>query len=206
MEISTLIMNMETKIKLIGHISNEDILDTIDKSNDVIQFMSQTIEDFRNFFAINKQKKDFFITEQISRVANMIRTSLAKNNIKLNIIIKDNLKIHGFENEYSQVLINIIANSKDAIVSKNIKNGQINIKLYKKDSDAILEIGDNAGGIRIEPIQKVFEPFFTYKKKGGTGIGLFMSKLIIENNMKGKLTVKNKTAGASFKIVLPLSY
>ncbi len=204
MEISTLMMNLEAKIRIIGDLPSEEILDAIDKSNNVVTFMSDTIEDFRNFFATSKQKENFFITEQISSVINIMKSSLTNKNIKINIIIKNNSKIYGFKNEYSQVLINILANSKDAIIANSIKNGQIIIKLYEKNNNSILEIEDNGKGITCKPIQKVFEPFFTYKKKNGTGIGLFMSKLIIENNMDGKLVVDNNTNGACFKIILPL--
>ena len=202
MEISSLLMNTEAKIKINGDISNEDIIDTIDKSNHVIKFMSETIDDFRNFFATDKQKENFIVAEKISSVLNIMKMSLSSNNIKVNVIIKDNIKIYGLENEYAQVLINIIANAKDAIVSNKITNGKIIIKLYKKNSKSVLEIEDNAGGIPLEPKEKVFEPFFTYKKKNGTGIGLFMSKLIIENSMSGKLKVENKNKGACFSIVL----
>jgi C4-dicarboxylate-specific signal transduction histidine kinase len=202
MEISSLLMNTEAKIKLQGVTSQEEILDTIDKSNQVIKFMSHTIDDFRNFFATNKQKEEFLIAKQISSMLNIMKISLSSHNIKVDVIIKNNLKVTGFKNEYAQVLVNIISNAKDAIVSNNIKNGKIIIKLYAKDNKSVLEIEDNAGGIPFEPKQKVFDPFFTYKKKNGTGIGLFMSKIIIETNMNGKLDVTNKNNGACFSIVL----
>ena len=202
MEMSTLIMNLEAQVKVVGSISNDDILQTTEKSTNVIKYMSQTIEDFRNFFATNKSKETFFIAEQISTIINMMKSIFVSKNIKINIIIKNNLKVHGFKNEYSQVLMNILVNSKDAIVSNNIKNGEITIRLYKQDTNAILEIEDNGRGIDVTPISKVFEPFFTHQKKDGTGIGLFMSKLIIENNMNGQLLVSNKSEGACFTILL----
>jgi len=202
MEISSLLMNVEANIKLQGSTSKEDILETIDKSNHVIKFMSETIDDFRNFFATDKLKEYFIVAEKISSVLNIMKMSLSNNNIKVNVIIKDNLKIKGLKNEYAQVLVNIISNAKDAIVLNKIKNGKIIIKLYKKNGKSVLEIEDNAGGIPLEPKDKVFEPFFTYKKKDGTGVGLFMSKLIIENSMDGKLSVENKNKGACFSIVL----
>jgi len=202
MEISSLLMNTEAKIKLEGDISKDDIIDTIDKSNHVIQFMSHTIDDFRNFFASNKERETFLIAEQLSSMLNIMKISLSHSNIKVDIIIKNNLKVCGFKNEYAQVLVNIISNAKDAIIQNKIKNGKITIKLYEKDTRSVLEIEDNAGGIPFEPKQKVFEPFFTFKKKNGTGIGLFMSKLIIENNMNGKLDVKNTSKGACFSIKL----
>jgi len=202
MEISSLLMNTEAKIKLLGQISSEDIIDTIDKSNHVIKFMSDTIEDFRNFFATDKQKEKFIVAEKISSVLNLMKLSLSTNDIKVKVIIKDNIKINGLKNEYAQVIINIITNAKDAIILNKIKNGKIIIVLYKKDDKSILEIEDNAGGIPLALKEKVFEPFFTYKKKNGTGIGLFMSKLIIENSMNGKLKVENKNDGACFSVII----
>ena len=202
MEISSLLMNTDAKIKLNGSISNDEIIRMIDKSNHVVKFMSDTIEDFRNFFASDKLKENFIVAENISSVLNIMNTSLSSNNIQVQIIIKNNIKIYGLKNEYSQVLINIIANAKDAIVTNGIKNGKIILKLYTLDGKSILEIEDNGGGIPVSLQEKVFEPFFTYEKKDGTGIGLFMSKLIIENSMNGLLTVENKNKGACFKIIL----
>ncbi len=205
MEMSTLMMNLEAQIKIVGKISNDEVLTTIDKTNNVVQFMSQTIEDFRNFFAITKQKEEFIIAEQVSTVLNMMKSSFINDDIKVSFIIKNNSRIYGFRNEYAQVLMNILKNAKDVIVVNNIKNGQIIIKLYENNNNSILEIEDNGGGVKEEFIEKIFEPFFTYKKKNGTGIGLFMSKLIVENNMNGQLTIDNKANGASFKITLPVS-
>ena len=205
MEISTLMLNMEANIKLVGSISNEDILETIEKSNTILSFMSQTIEDFRDFFSKNKKKEYFFVTKQTALVVNMVRSSLSNNNIKLNIILKNNPRIYGYKNEYAQVLMNIIANAKDIIISKNINDAQITIRVYENETHSILEVEDNGGGVSVKPIDKIFEPFFTDKKLNGTGIGLFMSKLIIETNMDGKLKVVNKQKGACFTIELPLS-
>jgi len=202
MEVSTLLMNMEAKIKLQNSISNDEILDTIDKSNDVLKYMSHTIDDFRNFFATNKDKESFLVAEQIELAVNMMRSAIVSNNIKVNIVIKNNTKVYGCKNEYLQVLINILSNAKDILISKAIEKPTITIKLYSKSKYSVLEIEDNAGGIEKEAINKVFEPFFTHKKKNGTGIGLFMSKLIIENNMNGRLNVENKSNGASFRIIV----
>jgi signal transduction histidine kinase len=202
MEISTLFINTEAKIKLLGQITNEEILQTVAKSNDIIKYMSQTIDDFRSFFKIDKKKEKFFITENISTVLNIVNSSLSHDNIKLNLIIKNNIQIYGFKNEYAQVLINIISNAKDTIVQRGIQNGRITLKLYAEGKFSILEIQDNAGGIKCRPINKVFEPFFTYKKEKGTGIGLFMSKIIVEDNMNGVLSVSNQDSGACFKIII----
>jgi len=202
MEVSSLLLNMEAKVKILNTISNDEIIETVHKSNDVLKYMSNTIDDFRDFFTKNKTEERFYVSEQIELAINMTRSSINSNNIKIDIFIKNNIQVIGSKNEYLQVLINILSNAKDAIVSKGIKNGKITIKLLKKDSYSIVEIDDNGGGITIEPIDQVFESFYTENKKNGTGIGLFMSKLIVENNMNGKLTVENIQNGARFRIIV----
>jgi signal transduction histidine kinase len=116
------------------------------------------------------------------------------------------VEIYDYENEFSQVLLNIITNAKDALVSNKIEKPIIKINISKVENNLIVKIKDNANGINEEIIANVFEPYFTTKGKGnGTGIGLYMSKLIIEKNMNGKLEVENDEKGAVFKITLPLS-
>jgi len=203
MELSSISMELQAKVELLGKVSNEEILDVVEKSNKITQYMSETIDDFRNFFAKDKEKEIFKISDQISSAINIVNASLKQHNIKVEIIVQKNSIIEGFKNEYSQVLINILSNAKDALINRNIKNSKIVVKILEKDNFSIVEISDNAGGINIEPIEKVFEPFFTHDKLNGTGIGLFMSKLITENNMNGRLFVKNNEKGAVFIITVP---
>ncbi len=202
MEISSLFVNTEAKIRLFGSISNDDILEMIEKSNIALKYLATTIDDFRVFYAKDKVKSDFFISEAVSSCVNIMHHTLLKENIKLNLVIKNNCKIFGFRNEFVQVIINILTNAIDSIVLNKVKDGLINIKLFKDNKESIIQIEDNGGGIKCKPIQKVFEPFFSYKKSDSTGIGLFMSKLIIEKNMNGLLSVTNNLKGASFKIIL----
>ena len=205
MELSSITMELQAKIELLGQVSNEELLESIEKSNEITKYMSQTIDDFRNFFAKDKKRVQFKITEQISSAINIINSSLKQHNIKLEIIVIKNSTIIGFKNEYSQVVINILSNAKDELLLRGIKEPKIILRIGEKDNNSIVEIEDNAGGITINPIQKVFEPFYTKDKINGTGMGLFMSKLIIENNMNGRLFVKNGEKGAKFIIVVPLS-
>jgi signal transduction histidine kinase len=202
MEISSLMINLEASIKFTGKTTNNQVLEATKETTEIVKFMSQTIDDFRNFFATDKKKEEFIIANQISLVLSILKQTLVNHNIKLNFYIKNNAKAYGFKNEYAQVVINIIANAIDVLISRKIKNPTITLTVYSKNHNVILEIEDNASGIDIEPIEKIFEPFFTQNKKNGTGIGLFMSKLIIENNMNGTLELKNKKYGACFKIVL----
>ena len=203
MEMSSIFLPIEAKINMDIPLDNKEILKSIEKLNDITKYMSNTIDDFRNFFAKEKEKISFEILEQINSTVNIISSSLKINDIKLDIIIQKNTVMTGYKNEYSQVLINIINNAKEILVQRKIANPKIKITITENKSDIITKIEDNAGGIKITPIEKVFNPFFTYEKVNGSGIGLFMSKLIIENNMNGKLLVSNNKDGALFTIIIP---
>ncbi len=203
MEINTLFLPIEAKISVGMDIQNDEILDVIRKVNDITKYMSNTIDDFRNFFATDKEKIKFKLLDQVNSTLNIISVSLKKNNIKLDVIIQKNPEIIGYKNEFSQVLINIINNANDILVQREIQKPYIKIIIKEENEQILTIIEDNGGGIDIEPIDKIFEPFFTYQKKDGSGVGLFMSKLIIENNMGGRLEVKNGKDGAIFTIKIP---
>ncbi len=203
MEINSVFLPLQTKMSINMPISNDEINQTITKVNEITSFMSQTIEDFRNYFKEEKQKVKFQVLEQINSTVNIISAGLKANNIKLDIIIKKNPTLIAYKNEFSQVLINIINNAKDELVSRKTQNPYIKITIFEENKNIITTIEDNAGGIKVSPINKIFEPFFTYKKKSGSGIGLFMSNLIIENNMKGTIKAQNINNGALFTISIP---
>ena len=203
MEINSLFLPIEAKITLNQPLDNEEILETITKLNDITKYMSNTIDDFKNFFATNKEKIKFVLLEQINSTINIISGGLKTHNIKLDIIIQKNPEMIGYKNDYSQVLINIINNAKDVLVQRKIKNPYIKISIFEENENIITTVEDNGGGIKVKPIEKIFDPFFTYEKIGGSGIGLFMSKLIIEKNMNGKLSAENSSKGAFFKIIIP---
>ncbi|MBP7741962.1 MAG: HAMP domain-containing histidine kinase [Aliarcobacter sp.] len=203
MEINSIFLPIEAKLSLDMTLEKDELLKSINKLNEITKYMSNTIDDFRDFFASDKEKIEFCLLDQINSTINIISGGLKANNIKLDIIIKKNPILLGYKNEYSQVLINIINNAKDILVERKIENPYIKISIYEEKDNIITTIDDNGGGIKIEPIEKIFEPFFTYKKKNGTGLGLFMSKLIIENNMNGKLEASNSQNGAILKIIIP---
>jgi len=203
MEISSIFLPIEAKLNMDIPLDNKEVLESIEKLNDITKYMSNTIDDFKNFFLKEKEKINFEILEQIHSTINIISSSLKKHDIKLEIIIQKNTQMLGYKNEYSQVLINIINNARDVLIQRKIQNPKIKIIISENKNDIITKIEDNAGGIKITPISKVFDPFFTYEKINGSGIGLFMSKLIIENNMNGKLEVQNNKNGAVFTITIP---
>jgi len=183
-------------------LNDEFVNKSISKSKTLITSMSKTIDDFRNFFIPNKEKNKFFISKTISSALLLIEETLKSHSINIKNEI-DNFEYLGFENELIQVLLILISNAKDAIIENNIQNGCIQIRTYPKNGFLYIEVKDNAKGIDEKIINRIFEPYFTTKEEGkGTGIGLYMSKIIIENNMYGKLEVKNIDDGAVFTIIL----
>ncbi|MEJ2414129.1 MAG: HAMP domain-containing sensor histidine kinase [Sulfurimonas sp.] len=160
--------------------------------------MSKTIDNFRNFFRIDKNKTTFHVKNAIEDVLNILDAQLKNNYISLNFEGND-FSIDGFKTEFEQVIMNVISNSKDAFLSNKIEKPVIDIRLEEHK----IYIQDNAGGIPENILDRVFEPYFTTKQQGdGTGIGLYMSKMIIDENMNGKIYLQNKNNGILITIEL----
>lgn len=175
-----------------------------EQSDQLFVFMGETIDDFRNFFQPDKMRESFHLHESIEKVLDIIKASLSKNKITFDFTYKENDVLVGYANEFSQVVLNIVNNAKDVLTERKIKNPKIVIKHTFKDNKHIVTICDNAGGIDESIIGNVFDPYFTTKfKSQGTGIGLYMSKMIIEKSMEGTLSVSNTGPGACFLIALP---
>ena len=194
------------KYDYIGNKIDENFIrEFIDKNKKTINFMSKTIDDFRSFFRVDKDIENFSIKTTIEDTISMQSAQLNSHNIVLNIIGND-FNIDGYHSEFQQVILNLVNNAKDALIQNNIQNPTINITLQNNTITVI----DNAGGIPSDTINRVFEPYFTTKEQGaGTGMGLYMSKMIIEDNMRGNLSVSNidfinqesePSYGACFKI------
>jgi len=166
-----------------------------------IQYMSNTINDFMTFYRPNKEKENFRVSEAVGHAIEIISASIDKKLIDIRFEDNDNLYVHGFINEYTQVVVSLLSNAKDLLKDRRVSGAFIEIKILDKEDSVLLEIRDNAGGIKEENIHKVFEPYFTTKHKSmGTGLGLYISKMIIENSMSGKLSVCNVNSGAKFSI------
>ncbi len=187
-----------------GKLNDEQVDRIVTKGMKLINKMSTTIDDFRNFFKPNKIKEKFNIYKAINDSLQLIEASLKNNNISVEIKAKNIYIIYGYPNEFSQVILNLLSNAKDVLIDRKVQNAKIIINIYGNNLNFIIELEDNAGGVNKEIIDKIFEPYFTTKDEGkGTGIGLYMSKMIIEGNMSGKITVSNTELGAIFKIILP---
>lgn len=185
---------------------NDDLMtNSTIKALRIISQMSKTIDDFRDFFSYDKKMHLCKLSEITKDACDIIDSTLQSSNIRLHIHHENEVSLYCLKNELSQVILNIIANAKDALVEKEVENPEINITIECKKKKASIIIDDNAGGIDESIIDKVFEPYFTTKgKDNGTGIGLYMSKTIIEEHMDGQLDVHNTLTGASFKITLPI--
>lgn len=171
-----------------------------------INYMSQTIDDFRNFYKPSRQKSNFNIKEAVDSAIDIIGVQLKDANIKLKMNI-DNITIFSFENELKQSLLNILSNANQAIKERkqyNNFNPYIKIKVEQKGSNIIISISNNGGSINKKILARIFEPYFTTKfESQGTGVGLYMTKSIIEMNLNGIIEVENFKNGVTFKITLP---
>ena len=201
-ELSAIMMTLKFKHTM-GELDTKYMEAKSKNAEHLLEYMSKTIDDFRNFFMPSRAKKKFFVKDAVDAVINIIGTPVKQKNIALHVEIPQNEKIDGHKSEFEQVILNLITNAKSILLSKKIKNPKIEITLTSDDNFTYLSIIDNAGGVVVEPIEKIFEPYFTTKEdSGGTGIGLCMSKLIIEKHMGGILVVKNGDKGAEFTIRL----
>jgi two-component system, NtrC family, C4-dicarboxylate transport sensor histidine kinase DctB len=202
-ELSSIMMFIRFKYN-IGALDKETMEKKSKEADKVLEYMSHTIDDFRNFFMPKKEKEEFFLLREVETVMNIISSTLSNYNIKIETKIDENIQIKTYLNEYKQVLLNIINNAKDILIEKNIKNPLIQISAYEEETYVVVYIEDNGGGVLVEPKGKIFEPYFTTKEdSNGTGIGLYMSKIIVDKNMKGKLRVRNTQNGAKFAIFIP---
>ena len=191
----------------IGELNENMMSKSINKATMLTNSMSKTIDDFRNFFKPNKAKEEFSINENVFKAIELVESTFEHHHIKLEKHFSlEEPKFYGFPNEFSQVILNILTNAKDAIFENKIENPLVIVQTKIEDSNILISIKDNGKGISEEIINKIFEPYFTTKDESkGTGIGLYMSKLIIENNMGGKIEVKNDDEGAIFTIKLPIN-
>lgn len=201
-ELSGILMELETATRF-KKVNDDHILNSIERSDKMIEFMSNTIDDFRNFYKPDKKKENFYVLDSCKKAINLISAALDDGGIELELNVKKDREIYGYPTEYSQVILNLLTNARDILVEKKIKNPKITISIDSMGVLSIVKLSDNAGGIKEENFDLIFDPYFSTKDSSkGTGLGLYISKLIIERNMGGELSVKNDEQGAVFKIVL----
>ena len=185
----------------VGELNRELLNEKVGKGMELINHMSRTIDDFKNFFRSDKEKVAFSVGETITKTLNLVENSFKDQEIEITFHPEGNPDIFGYPNEYAQVLLNILMNARDALVGRKVDAGLISIRATEEGGKSVVTITDNAGGIPGEVMDRLFDPYFTTKgPEQGTGIGLYMSKIIIEKNMGGTLTVRNVAGGAQFRI------
>ena len=185
----------------------KEMLNTyINRAKEQITYMSETIDDFRNFYKPSKDSTIFGVKKAINSTIAIIQTQIKKDDIQI-YIKGESIFIEGYENEFKQAILNILTNAKDAIKSEKKRNpnlkGQIDIELSQKDTKAEITLFNNGGNASEEVLERMFEPYFTTKfEDKGTGIGLYMTKTIIENSMGGSIVAKNIAMGMQFNITI----
>jgi signal transduction histidine kinase len=201
--ISYILMNIKKRV-------STNRLDTIyfdkkyNQANEQIQFLSKTIDAFKDFYIPSKIKESFDVVEALENALIIISANLNKNSIE---IVRDykvsKVKVYGVKNELSQVVLSIISNACEVLGNKD--NSYIKISIYNNNDEVYIEIGDNGGGIDTKSLPMVFEPYYS-TKKSGSGIGLYIVKRVIIDSFGGKISVSNSTNGAIFKITLKRVY
>ncbi len=190
--ITMIIQSFQTKMSL-GKLTSEFMDEKVNDALLLASNMSNTLDDFKNFFSPNKIKSEFNIKNCIEHSIELSKYLLIQENIEVKLTVRKDVKINSYYNELSHVFLNIISNSKDALCSNVDKNDRIiKIIVNKFKNHLVVNMVDNGGGIPKDILPKIFEPYYTTKyKSAGTGIGLYMSKQIIEKHMNGEISCKN---------------
>lgn len=195
--------NLSLQLMLQDDIDKEEFESELNLILEYSQHLSNTIDDFRDFFKTDKEIETTSFQSIIDDTLKIVKVSLENKNIELILDINSNKKINTYPNELKQVLLNLIKNAQDILLEKTVKNPTITLATRYDKGSHLLIIKDNAGGVPKKIIDKIFEPYFSTKlKKDGTGLGLYMSKTIIQEHCHGKLSVKNDSEGAVFTIEL----
>ena len=201
MAINNIMVDME-----LDELKEESVRECSSEILNETRYLSQTIDDFRNFFKPNKEKEVVLVQELYDDVYKLIGKSLENNNIELSFLGDTNLKVKTYGRELLQVFINILNNAKDALIESSRDEKKISILTCKEKKSIVFELCDNAGGVKKAIISKIFDPYFSTKdEKNGTGLGLYMSKTIVEKHLLGDIWVENRDNGACFVVKIPIN-
>jgi len=203
-QLGGILMNLDAA-NAFEELTPEYLQNKLKNANELIKYMSQTIEDFRHFFEPNRTKEVFDVSVYIANAINIIKASLTYHHIKIDFHRPDSpLLFSGYPSEFAQAVLNILDNAKDILVERAVASPYISVDIKCEKEIINIEIKDNGGGIKEDRIDKIFELYYTKKeRKNSSGLGLYMAKLIIENKMSGTLTADNGKEGAVFCIQLP---
>ncbi len=190
--ISTLASSLSFNIEYDKY-NKENTIDGLNKIVDTTKYLSDTIDDFRDFYKVDKSPQEFNLSKIIHQSVSITDASLSESNINIVYDLDKNLTYYGFKNELKQAILNILQNAKDAFNMREKKDEKfVFIKLEKIDNSIFIKIKDNAGGVEKKLLKKIFLKNFTTKEEhNGTGIGLYMTKVIIEKSFNGTIKVEN---------------
>ncbi len=178
----------------------------LENIDELSQHLSSTIDDFRNFYKEDKKKEYVLYSDIVKGALQIVETSLKDKKVNVSTNFNCQAQIYTLPNELRQVILNLIKNAEDVLIEKEVENPSIGIRTYDDESYSYLEIQDNGGGIPDEIIEKIFDPYFSTKtKKDGTGLGLYMSQIIVRDHSNGELLISNSGDGACFTIKIPIS-
>lgn len=185
-----------------GELDAAYLTSQIDHGSRVIQRMSMTIDDFRRFLLPNRENQRFRVSAAVREAMSIVQSTFNHHRIGIEVQVREDAIVFGFANEYTQVLLNLLGNAKDAIEARGAEDGWIRITVDRCGPDARLSVSDNGGGIPDDVMPKIFDPYFT-TRRSGTGIGLYMSKMIITSNMAGRIEARNTREGAELIVSTP---
>ncbi|MCK5854807.1 MAG: HAMP domain-containing histidine kinase, partial [Sulfurovaceae bacterium] len=205
-ELGGVFMNLDSAYEF-DDLDKKYFKEKVKNGNELIKYMSTTIEDFRSFFIPNREEESFELDKYIQSAINIIQATLTYHHIELEVISpKESISIVGYPSEFSQIILNLLDNAKDVLLERNIETPKIIIESQIRGEDIIISVKDNAGGIEEKIIDNIFDIYFSTKiKRGGSGLGLYISKLIVESKLRGKIYAKNENKGANIYIELKKS-
>ena len=199
-KISSNIIALETELEVKGKVDNRSLKKSLTSMTDTLEYMTNLVDSFKVFYMKDQEKKPFLIENSYLRVIRLLQYDFLKYGIKVEYVDKERIQLLGHLNEFTQVILNILSNSRDIFIQRKIQKPKVTITVSKNNSNTLITIEDNAGGIKDSNIDNVFNQFFSDKEKQSTGVGLYLCKHIIEKKMNGTIRVKNKNLGVKFTI------
>lgn len=182
-------------------LTEQELDEDIDDTMKVLQQISESIDEFRSFFSVENEAGPLYINELVARAMSFVKPSLANKGIRMELDEEPNVTAQGYPNEYVQALLNIILNARDTLLDHHVDKPLMCIRVFQENGRSVVLVRDNGGGIPEDALPKIFDPCFTIKQQGrGSGIGLYMSRKIIEKKLRGSLTAYNADGGAEFRI------
>jgi len=203
MHVNSILLNIESAVDTNSDNKNKEYLKgKLDEVANLTTHMSQTIEDFRGLFKVEKEYASFDLRNVVRDVLALLKNNL--NDIEIESNDSNSVSVLGHRSELMQVIIIVLSNAVDVLNSRETRNKKIVIKIKSTKDEASISIEDNAGGVSQDDIHAVFDPYFTTKEQsGGTGLGLYIARIIVEHNMEGSISIANTAAGAKFSILMP---